>query len=60
MMEWRLVFWLAFIILCVTGAVYCVWASGEVQAFNNPVRHVDFATAEYGDTEDTRKTNDKQ
>ncbi|XP_017047798.2 sialin [Drosophila ficusphila] len=35
MMEWRIVFWLAFAVLCATAVVYCIWASGEVQTFND-------------------------
>lgn len=41
MMEWRTVFWVAFGVLCVTALVYVLWASGEVQAFNDPPRRVD-------------------
>ncbi|KAH8413264.1 hypothetical protein KR009_009278, partial [Drosophila setifemur] len=35
MQEWRLVFWVAFVVLIVTAIVYCIWASGEVQTFND-------------------------
>ncbi|KAH8285792.1 hypothetical protein KR018_006819, partial [Drosophila ironensis] len=35
MMEWRIVFWVAFIVLCVTAVVYCFFASGEVQKFDD-------------------------
>ncbi|XP_017019656.1 putative inorganic phosphate cotransporter [Drosophila kikkawai] len=35
MMEWRLVFWVAFVVLVVTAIVYCIWASGEIQPFND-------------------------
>jgi len=34
-MEWRLVFWIAFIIFMVTNLVYVLWASGETQPWNN-------------------------
>ncbi|XP_063699068.1 putative inorganic phosphate cotransporter isoform X2 [Culicoides brevitarsis] len=34
--EWRLVFWIAFGVFMVTNLIYVIWASGEVQPFNNP------------------------
>lgn len=34
--EWRLVFWIAFGVLVLTSVVYGLWASGEVQDFNEP------------------------
>lgn len=34
--EWRTVFWIAFAIFMVTNLVYVIWASGDVQPFNNP------------------------
>jgi len=34
--EWRAVFWVAFVIFMVTNVVYVIWASGEVQDFNEP------------------------
>lgn len=34
--EWRIVFWIAFVIFIVTSIVYMIWASGEVQDFNTP------------------------
>ncbi|KAH8250691.1 hypothetical protein KR038_008041 [Drosophila bunnanda] len=49
LLEWRLVFWVAFGVLFVTAIVYCIWASGEVQPFNNaPIqpRTVDFEAQE--------------
>lgn len=36
MEEWRIVFWIAFVIFIVTSIVYMIWASGEVQDFNTP------------------------
>lgn len=36
LLEWRVVFWVAFAVLSVTAVVYCIWASGEVQPFNDP------------------------
>ncbi|XP_033173954.1 sialin [Drosophila mauritiana] len=35
LLEWRLVFWVAFAVLVITAIVYCIWASGEVQPFND-------------------------
>ncbi|KAH8328121.1 hypothetical protein KR067_004138, partial [Drosophila pandora] len=35
MTEWRVVFWLAFGILSATVVVYLIWASGEVQPFDD-------------------------
>lgn len=34
--EWRIVFWIAFVIFNVTNVVYIIWASGEIQPFNDP------------------------
>lgn len=34
--EWRLVFWVAAIILSLSAVFYCIWASGEVQSWNEP------------------------
>lgn len=49
LLEWRTVFWVAFGVLFVTAVIYCIWASGEVQPFNNaPIqpRTVDFEAQE--------------
>ncbi|ALC39778.1 dmGlut, partial [Drosophila busckii] len=47
LLEWRLVFWVAFGVLFVTAIVYCIWASGDVQPFNDPLpRSVDFEAEE--------------
>ncbi|KAH8298054.1 hypothetical protein KR018_005265, partial [Drosophila ironensis] len=49
LLEWRTVFWVAFGVLFVTAIVYCIWASGEIQPFNNaPIqpRTVDFEAQE--------------
>ncbi|XP_017068030.2 sialin [Drosophila eugracilis] len=35
LMEWRMVFWVAFGVLSVTAVIYCIWASGEIQPFND-------------------------
>ncbi|XP_070496442.1 putative inorganic phosphate cotransporter isoform X2 [Chironomus tepperi] len=34
--EWRIVFWIAFVVFNVTNVVYIIWASGEIQPFNDP------------------------
>ncbi|KAG5676613.1 hypothetical protein PVAND_006433 [Polypedilum vanderplanki] len=34
--QWRIVFWIAFGVFNVTNVVYIIWASGEIQPFNNP------------------------
>lgn len=40
-------FWVAFAVLVVTAIVYCVWASGEVQPYNNPqLKNKDFEVEE--------------
>ncbi|XP_030383667.1 putative inorganic phosphate cotransporter [Scaptodrosophila lebanonensis] len=49
LLEWRTVFWVAFAVLFVTAIIYCIWASGEVQPFNNSTivpRFVDFEVEE--------------
>ncbi|XP_023173368.1 putative inorganic phosphate cotransporter [Drosophila hydei] len=49
LLEWRTVFWVAFGVLCVTAVIYCIWASGEVQPFNDAIiepRSVDFEAEE--------------
>ncbi|KAH8329414.1 hypothetical protein KR074_010241 [Drosophila pseudoananassae] len=49
LLQWRTVFWVAFGVLFVTAVVYSIWASGEVQPFNNaPIqpRTVDFEAQE--------------
>lgn len=33
--QWRIVFWIAFVIFNVTNIVYIIWASGEVQPWND-------------------------
>lgn len=35
--EWRLVFWVTFVVFVVTTIVYVIWASGEVQPWNDPI-----------------------
>ena len=34
--EWRIVFWIAFGVFNITNVVYIIWASGEIQPFNDP------------------------
>lgn len=34
--EWRIVFWIAFGVFNITNIVYVIWASGEVQPWNEP------------------------
>lgn len=34
--EWRTVFWIAFGVFNVTNIVYIIWASAEIQPFNDP------------------------
>lgn len=33
--QWRLVFWIAFVVFNVTNVVYIIWASGEIQPWND-------------------------
>lgn len=33
--EWRIVFWITFAVLALTTLVYLIWASGEVQSWND-------------------------
>lgn len=35
--EWRIVFWIAFAVFNVTNLVYIIWASGEVQPWNDGI-----------------------
>ena len=32
--EWRIVFWIVFVVFNVTNIVYIIWASGEIQPWN--------------------------
>lgn len=36
MSEWRIVFWTAFVIFGLTSVIYGIWASGDLQPWNNP------------------------
>lgn len=53
MLEWRTVFWVAFGVLTVTAVVYSIWASGEVQPFN------DIGKNNKQDQEKVERTSDK-
>lgn len=36
MNEWRTVFWVTFGVFVITTIVYLIWASGELQPWNEP------------------------
>lgn len=36
-MEWQIVFWITFVIFIVTTISYTIWASAEIQPWNDPV-----------------------
>lgn len=36
MNEWRTVFWVTFAVFVITTIVYLIWASGELQPWNEP------------------------
>lgn len=36
LLEWRLVFWIAVLVLCATNIVYVIMGSAEVQPWNDP------------------------
>lgn len=38
MNEWRTVFWITFAVFVVTTVIYCIWASGDLQAWNDPIK----------------------
>ncbi|XP_055847091.1 putative inorganic phosphate cotransporter isoform X2 [Episyrphus balteatus] len=56
LLEWRLVFWVAFGVLVSTSIVYVIWASGEVQDFNDrrPEKEIE---AEQGHRKKSNKSN---
>lgn len=33
--QWRIVFWIAFVVFNVTNLIYVIWASGEIQPWND-------------------------
>lgn len=42
MNEWRIVFWTAFVIFALTSIIYGIWASGDLQPWNNPeIEHLE-------------------
>lgn len=55
LLEWRTVFWVAFGVLCVTAFIYCIWASGEVQDFNDTPPRKDHDAEERGKSSDKEK-----
>lgn len=54
--EWRMVFWISFIVFILTTIVYVLWASGETQWWNNPdkVRAVENGELEPEDKENIK------
>lgn len=40
--EWRIVFWIVFIVAIFRVGVFLIWASGSVQSWNNPKKRVSF------------------
>lgn len=57
MNEWRIVFWTAFVIFALTSVIYGIWASGEVQPWNNPETE---PLAEDGDSDKKSVENVKE
>ncbi|XP_055294957.1 sialin-like [Sitodiplosis mosellana] len=55
--EWRIVFWVTFVIFVITTFVYSIWASGEVQPWNDGNRRSE--SAELGKIENNND-NEKQ
>ncbi|KAM7352154.1 uncharacterized protein ACRADG_004794 [Cochliomyia hominivorax] len=61
LLEWRLVFWVAFAVLVVTAIIYSIWASGEVQPYNDPQpKNKDFETEERAEKKNNENTSDYQ
>lgn len=51
--EWRLVFWITFGIFVITTVAYTLWASGEIQPWNDPfVQQKTIEISEQNDTSD--------
>lgn len=40
--EWRIVFWIVFVVAIFRVGVFLIWASGSVQSWNNPKKRVSF------------------
>lgn len=57
MNEWRLVFWTAFVIFALTSVIYGIWASGEMQPWNNPEKE---PLEEDGDVDQKSVQNEKE
>lgn len=36
-MEWRVIFWITFVILVISIVVYSIWGSGEKQWWNDSI-----------------------
>lgn len=53
--EWRTVFWIAFGVFIVTNIVYIIWASGEIQPFNDPMSMKDNSDSEANKKEVSKK-----
>lgn len=51
LLEWRIVFWITFIVLCVACLIFNTWGNAEVQYWNN----LKFFGANYNDIERTEK-----
>ncbi|XP_055382752.1 putative inorganic phosphate cotransporter isoform X2 [Condylostylus longicornis] len=56
--EWRLVFWIAFAVFVASSIVYAIWASGEVQPWNEP-ENLKPRLIENGIEDDKIDTSDK-
>ncbi|XP_037042766.1 putative inorganic phosphate cotransporter [Bradysia coprophila] len=57
MNEWRIVFWTAFVIFALTSVIYGIWASGELQPWNNLEKET---LAEGGDVSNKSVENVKE
>lgn len=57
MSEWRVVFWTAFVIFAITSVIYAIWASGELQPWNNPEK---LSLEEDGDIDKKSVQNEKE
>lgn len=57
--EWRVVFWISFAIFVVTTFIYSIWASGEVQPWNEPreCKSSECGNAEYNNGNDKKQIN---
>lgn len=55
--QWRIVFWIAFAIFNITNIVYIIWASAEIQPFNDGFALKE--NSENGDSlDDSENSND--